>query len=132
HSHLTAMCHIQIEKRDLRVIALSAFGGFFLCLIALATRDLGAALIVGLAFGVPGGAGGGTVVCILLRYRERKENTKPVSTARIVRFVISFVVFGVLMGVRPVFESVWTRSLVAGIAGAVLGACLLPMGRRKA
>ena len=63
---------LRIEKRDLRDIALSALGGFLLVLIPLATRDLGTAIIVGLAFGVPGGAGGGTVACILRRYRERK------------------------------------------------------------
>jgi len=63
---------LKIEKRDLRYIALGALGGFLLCLIPLATRDMGAVIIVGLAFGVPGGAGGGTVACILRRYRERK------------------------------------------------------------
>jgi hypothetical protein len=63
---------LKIEKRDLRYIALSALGGFLLVLITLAIRDLGAAIIIGLAFGVPGGAVGGTVACIWLRYRERK------------------------------------------------------------
>jgi hypothetical protein len=62
---------------------------------------------------------------------NEKEKTEPVSTARVVRFVIGVVVFGVLMGLRPEFGSVWTRSLVAGIAGAVLAACVLPMWRRK-
>ena len=63
---------LKIEKRDLRDIALGALGGFLLGLIPLATRDLGAAVLVGLAFGVPGGAGGVTVACIWRRYRERK------------------------------------------------------------
>jgi hypothetical protein len=53
-----------------------------------------------------------------------------VSTARVVRFVVGVVIFGVLMGIRPEFQSRWTRSLVAGIAGAVLAVCLLPMRRR--
>ena len=62
---------------------------------------------------------------------NEKEKAKPVSAARIVRFVIGVAVFGVLMGMRPEFESRWTRSLVAGIAGAVLAVCILPMRRRK-
>jgi len=53
-----------------------------------------------------------------------------VSTARVVRFVVGVVAFGLLMGMRPEFESHWTRSLVAGMAGAVLAVCLLPMRRR--
>lgn len=63
---------LKIEKSDVRDIALGALGGFLLVLITLATSDWGAAILVGLAFGVPGGAGGGTVACILRRYRKRK------------------------------------------------------------
>ena len=63
---------LRIEKRDLRDIALGALGGFLLVLIPLAVRDLGTAISVGLVFGVPGGAGGGAVACVLRRYRERK------------------------------------------------------------
>ena len=62
---------------------------------------------------------------------NEKERTEPVSAARVIRFVIGIIVFGVLMGMRSEFESHWTRSLVAGIAGAVLAICMLPMRRRK-
>ena len=60
-----------------------------------------------------------------------KEKTGPLSAARVVRFVIGVVVFAVLMGMRPEFESRWTRSLVAGIAAAILAVCILPIRRRK-
>jgi len=60
-----------------------------------------------------------------------KDKTEPLSAARVVRFVIGIVVFGGLMGMRPEFESHWTRSLVAGIAAAILALCMLPMRRRK-
>jgi hypothetical protein len=62
---------------------------------------------------------------------NKNEKTEPVDTARVFRFVNGVVVFGVLMGVRPEFGPVWTRSLGAGIAGAVLGACALPVWKRK-
>ncbi len=62
---------------------------------------------------------------------NEKEKSESVSPARVVRFVIGVVVFGVLMGMRSEFESHWTRSLVAGIAGAVLAICILPMRRRR-
>ena len=62
---------------------------------------------------------------------NEKKKTGPVSTTRIVRFLIGVVIFGVLMGMRPDFESRWTRALVAGIAAAILGLCALPTWRRK-
>lgn len=62
---------------------------------------------------------------------NEKQKTEPVTAARVVRFVIGVVVFGVLMGLRPEFESRWTRSFVAGIAAAILAVCILPMRRRK-
>ena len=52
------------------------------------------------------------------------------NTARVVRLVVGVVVFGLLMGMRPGFESRWARSLVAGVAGAVLAVCILPMRKR--
>ena len=62
---------------------------------------------------------------------NEKEKAEPVSMSRVIRFVIGVVVFGVLMGMRPEFASHWTRSAVAGIAGAVLALCVLPMRRRR-
>ncbi len=61
---------LHVKKRDLRDITLGAFGGFLLLLLPLATRDLGAAILVGFAFGVPGGALGATLACLLQRYRQ--------------------------------------------------------------
>ncbi len=63
---------LHIKKGDLRDITLGAFGGFLLLLIPVATRDLGTAILVGFVFGVPGGALGATLACILQRYREAK------------------------------------------------------------
>jgi hypothetical protein len=63
---------MEIERRDLHGIALGALGGFLLALIPLATRDLGPVILVALALGVPGGATGGALACILRRYRESK------------------------------------------------------------
>jgi hypothetical protein len=60
-----------------------------------------------------------------------KEKTEPLSVSRVIRFMTGVIVFGVLMGMRPEFESRWARSLVAGIAAAVLAICMLPMRRRK-
>ena len=54
------------------------------------------------------------------------------STARVIRFVIGVVVFGLLMGIRPEFQSIWIRSLVAAVAAAILALCILPLrGRRS-
>lgn len=53
------------------------------------------------------------------------------STARVFRFVIGVVIFGLLMGLRPEFESIWTRSLVAAVAAAILAICILPLRREK-
>jgi uncharacterized protein (DUF983 family) len=54
-----------------------------------------------------------------------------VNTAGVIRFVIGVVVFGLLMGLRPEFQSAWTWSLVAAIAAAVLAICILPLRREK-
>jgi len=62
---------------------------------------------------------------------NEKEKTERVSAARVVRMLIGFVGFGLLMGMRPEFESRWTRSVVAAIAAAFLVICVLPMRRRK-
>jgi hypothetical protein len=50
--------------------------------------------------------------------------------ARVAKFVIGCMVFGVLMELRLAFEATWARALVAGIAGAVLGGLVLSSGRR--
>ena len=63
---------MKIEKRDILLVALSALGGFLLVLFALAGRDVGSAVFVGLVAGAPSGAGGGVLVCILRRFLGRK------------------------------------------------------------
>lgn len=62
---------------------------------------------------------------------NEKEKAEPVSLSRVIRFVIGVVVFGVLMGMRTEFASHWTRSLIAGIAAAVLALGVLPMRRPR-
>jgi hypothetical protein len=59
------------------------------------------------------------------------EKDQLVTTARVIRFLIGVVVFGALMGLRPEFQSLWTRSLVAAVAAAVLALCILPLRRQK-
>jgi hypothetical protein len=58
---------MKIQKGDVPVILLSALGGFLLVFFSLAGRNLGTAVFVGLVFGVPSGAGGGTLACIFFR-----------------------------------------------------------------
>jgi hypothetical protein len=48
------------------------------------------------------------------------------------KLVLGIVIFSLLMGLRPEFESRWTRSLVAGIAGAILASCVISqMGHKQ-
>ncbi|MDA1017573.1 MAG: hypothetical protein O3A00_24330 [Planctomycetota bacterium] len=58
---------MKIQKGDVQVIILSALGGFFLVFFSAVGNNLGAAVLLGLLFGVPSGAGGGTLACILNR-----------------------------------------------------------------
>jgi hypothetical protein len=58
---------MKIQKGDVPVILLSALGGFLLVFFSLAGKNLGTAVFVGLVFGVPSGAGGGTLACIFFR-----------------------------------------------------------------
>jgi len=63
---------MKIQKGDVPVILLSAFGGFLLVFFSLAGRNLGTAVFVGLVFGVPSGVGGGALACIFRRYLAKK------------------------------------------------------------
>ena len=63
---------IKIQKGDVPVILLGALGGFLLVFFSLAGKNLGGAVFVGLLFGVPSGAGGGTLACIFRRYLAKK------------------------------------------------------------
>jgi hypothetical protein len=62
---------------------------------------------------------------------HEKAKTESARAVRVFRSIIGFVLFGALMGIRTEFESPWTRTLVAAIAGAALAICVLPMKKRK-
>jgi hypothetical protein len=77
------LSEIKIEKRDIAVIGISAFGGFLLVLISLAwaqliAKDVATALLVALLMGVPGGAGGGVLACLFRRYLKPIRMTSAV------------------------------------------------------
>ena len=59
---------MKIQKGDVPLILLSAIGGFLLVFFSLAGKNLGTAVLVGFVFGVPSGAGGGTLASIFRRY----------------------------------------------------------------
>ena len=63
---------MRIEKADVPIILLSGLGGFVLVFLALAAKNLGAAVFVGLVAGVPCGIGGGALACMFRRYLARK------------------------------------------------------------
>ena len=62
---------------------------------------------------------------------EQKAKPPPMSGDRITRFVFGVILFGILMGIRGEFHSIWVRVLVGACAGAVLGIFVLPFKRRK-
>ena len=73
----------KIEKRDIPPIALCALAGLLLpaLVIVLAGGDVTSALLVGLFLGVPGGAGGGALACLLRPYLEPSRKIKMSSAA---------------------------------------------------
>jgi hypothetical protein len=54
------------------------------------------------------------------------------SAGQILKLALGIVVFGVLMGVRTAFESIWIRALVAALAGVVFGWALWQARKGKA
>jgi hypothetical protein len=60
-----------------------------------------------------------------------KIEAPAVPPAQIVRFVIGIILFGVLMGVKEEFHSIWIRMLLAGCAGGVLGVFVIPLRKYK-
>jgi len=70
----------KIEKRDIAVIGISAFGGFLLVLIVLIAKDVSkdmvTALLVALLMGVPGAAGGGVLACLFRPNLEPNHKIK--------------------------------------------------------
>jgi len=57
---------------------------------------------------------------------QKPEAPKPTG-AQIAQFIFGTILFGVLMGMRTEFSSIWGRMLVAVCAGAVLGIFVLPL-----
>ncbi len=62
---------------------------------------------------------------------DHKDTLTPISGDQVVRFTLGIILFGVLMGLRTEFHSIWVRMLVATCAGAVLGILVLPLRGRK-
>ena len=46
---------------------------------------------------------------------------------QILRLIIGVVCFGVLLGLRQEFSSLWGRAIVAGCAGAILVICVVSL-----
>ncbi|MGD0651026.1 MAG: hypothetical protein ABSA97_07785 [Verrucomicrobiia bacterium] len=56
---------------------------------------------------------------------ENQSGKRPRMTGpQILRFIVGVVCFGVLMGIRQEFSSMWVRVIVAGCAGAILAICV--------
>ncbi len=62
---------------------------------------------------------------------DQKQEAPKVPPAQIARFICGIILFGVLMGMRVEFTSVWVRMLIAGCAGAVLGIFVLPLRKYR-
>lgn len=53
-----------------------------------------------------------------------KIKSHPGKPARLIRLILGIVAFGVLMGVREEFESLWQRTLIAASAFMIFGFCV--------
>lgn len=64
---------------------------------------------------------------------EAEQNGKPprMNGGQVAQVIFGVVVFGVLMGFRQEFHSMWVRMLVAACAGAVLGIFVILPARRR-
>ena len=62
---------------------------------------------------------------------DQNREAPKVPLLQIARFICGIILFGVLMGMRGEFDSFWTRTLVAGCAGAVLGIFVLPLRKYR-
>ena len=62
---------------------------------------------------------------------DQNQEAPKVPPAQIVRFIFGIILFGVLMGMRGEFDSIWVRMLIAVCAGAVLGICVLPLRKYR-
>jgi hypothetical protein len=62
---------------------------------------------------------------------DQKPKAPSVPASQIVRLIIGMVLFGVLMGLREDFQSVWMRMLIAGCAGGAIGIFILPLRKYR-
>ena len=62
---------------------------------------------------------------------DQKPEPPRVPAAQIARLIIGIVLFGVIMGLRDEFTSVWMRALVAACAGGVIGIFVLPLKKYR-
>jgi len=65
-----------------------------------------------------------------MREDEKPEGPK-LTAAQIAQFILGIILFGVLMGIRGEFDSVWVRILIAASAGAVLAIIVLPLRKYR-
>jgi hypothetical protein len=61
---------------------------------------------------------------------DNKESPK-VPGSQIIRLFVGIILFGVLMGLRDEFHSIWLRALIAGCAGAAIGIFVLPLRKYR-
>ncbi len=67
----------------------------------------------------------------LFSMNDHTPDPKPQSRGRRCGWIVlGCVVFGILMGGRAEFQSVWVRSLVAGGAAAILALCISQAGKK--
>ena len=60
------------------------------------------------------------------------QNKSPqVPGSQIARLIIGIILFGVVMGLRDEFSSIWMRALVAACAGGVIGIFVLPLRKYR-
>ena len=62
---------------------------------------------------------------------DKKPEAPKLTAAEIAQFVFGIILFGVLMGIRGEFDSVWVRILIAACAGAVLAIFVLPLRKYR-
>jgi uncharacterized membrane protein len=62
---------------------------------------------------------------------DQRQKAPRVPPVQIARFICGIALFGVLMGIRGEFASIWIRMLIAGCAGAVLGFFVLPLRKYR-
>jgi hypothetical protein len=62
---------------------------------------------------------------------EREDEDEMKKSTRIMTIVAGCVFFGVAMGFRESFESIWMRAAIAAVAGAVLGGTIMVASRKR-